>query len=74
MGTRITTKGQVTVPKDVRDRMGVKPGDEIEFVEEGGEFKLRKAVRRAGIRKYRGYLKRLAGTASDELVVEMRDG
>jgi len=27
----VTTKGQVTIPKPVRDRLGVKPGDEIKF-------------------------------------------
>jgi AbrB family looped-hinge helix DNA binding protein len=30
MGT-ITTKGQVTIPKAVRDRLGVKPGDQVTF-------------------------------------------
>lgn len=29
--TTITIKGQVTIPKPVRDRLGVKPGDEIAF-------------------------------------------
>lgn len=29
--TTITTKGQVTIPKPVRDRLGVKPGDEVSF-------------------------------------------
>jgi antitoxin PrlF len=29
--TTITTKGQVTIPKPVRDRLGVKPGDEVTF-------------------------------------------
>jgi antitoxin PrlF len=28
----ITTKGQTTVPKEVRDHLGLKPGDKIEFV------------------------------------------
>jgi antitoxin PrlF len=28
----ITTKGQTTVPKEVRDHLGLKPGDMIEFV------------------------------------------
>jgi antitoxin PrlF len=28
----ITTKGQTTVPKEVRDHLGLKPGDQIEFV------------------------------------------
>lgn len=30
---RITSKGQVTIPKAIRERLGVKPGDEVEFVE-----------------------------------------
>lgn len=29
----ITTKGQITIPKDVRSRLGVKTGDRVEFVE-----------------------------------------
>lgn len=37
---RMTTKGQVTVPKHVRKAMGLKPGSEIGFEEEDGEFKL----------------------------------
>jgi antitoxin PrlF len=28
---RITSKGQITVPKEVRDRLGVQPGDALEF-------------------------------------------
>ncbi|WP_048645029.1 AbrB/MazE/SpoVT family DNA-binding domain-containing protein [Nitratireductor soli] len=33
---KITTKGQITLPKEVRDRHGLKPGDRVEFVEENG--------------------------------------
>jgi AbrB family looped-hinge helix DNA binding protein len=29
---RLTSKGQVTIPIEVRDEFGLKPGDEIEFV------------------------------------------
>jgi antitoxin PrlF len=29
---RMTSKGQVTIPKRVRDYLGLKPGSEIEFV------------------------------------------
>ena len=28
----ITSKGQTTIPKDVRDRLHLKPGDRVEFV------------------------------------------
>jgi len=31
---RITTKGQVTIPKEIRDKFGVKPGNNVEFVVE----------------------------------------
>ncbi|RWN23231.1 MAG: AbrB/MazE/SpoVT family DNA-binding domain-containing protein [Mesorhizobium sp.] len=29
---RVTTKGQVTIPKPIRDRLGIAPGSEVEFV------------------------------------------
>lgn len=32
MGNALTVKGQVTIPKRVRDALGLKPGDEVEFV------------------------------------------
>ena len=38
MQATITSKGQVTVPKSIRDRLHLKPGDKIDFVleEDGG--------------------------------------
>jgi antitoxin PrlF len=39
----LTTKGQVTIPKDVRDRLELKPGDRLDFlVEEDGSVRVRK--------------------------------
>lgn len=29
---RVTEKGQVTIPKDIRDRYGILPGAEVEFI------------------------------------------
>ena len=29
--TKITTKGQTTIPQDVREILGVKPGDNVEW-------------------------------------------
>jgi antitoxin PrlF len=35
---RLTSQGQITVPKAVRDALGARPGDEIEFVPRGDEL------------------------------------
>ena len=34
---RITTKGQVTIPQDIRERFGLLPHTEVEFVVEGDD-------------------------------------
>jgi antitoxin PrlF len=31
MATKVTSKGQVTVPKPVRDHLGIVPGSEVQF-------------------------------------------
>ena len=35
LGTQLTTKGQVTVPKDVRDALHLDAGDKVYFVTDG---------------------------------------
>ena len=39
---KITSKGQVTIPKGIRDEFGLLPGTDVEFVAEEGEVKVRK--------------------------------
>lgn len=39
----ITSKGQVTVPKPIRERLGLKQGDRIEFVAENRHTLVRRA-------------------------------
>ena len=42
----ITSKGQITIPKEVRDALGVGAGDRVEFVaEEEGVYKVVAATR-----------------------------
>ena len=31
MGSRVTRKGQVTIPKRIRDHLGIEPGSVIDF-------------------------------------------
>ena len=37
----LTSKGQMTLPKDVRDDLNLKPGDKVEFVKIEGRYELR---------------------------------
>jgi antitoxin PrlF len=39
---RITEKGQVTIPKDLRDALGLGAGSEVEFTREGSTLMVRK--------------------------------
>jgi antitoxin MazE len=36
--TTITKKGQVSIPKEIREKLGLKPGDRIEFIIENGKL------------------------------------
>ena len=35
---KVTSKGQITIPIDIRRRLGVKEGDKILFIEEQGKI------------------------------------
>ncbi len=70
--TKLTSKGQVTIPKSVRERLGLRIGDEIEFVDDGAGFRVQKRVLTSPFEKYVGHLRELAGQDPDELVTEMR--
>jgi AbrB family looped-hinge helix DNA binding protein len=42
---KITSKGQVTIPKEIREEFGLLPGTEVEFVsDDDGEVRVRKTV------------------------------
>ena len=52
----MTVKGQVTVPKDIRDAFGWKVGDEVAFLREADGVKIIRAPRR---RRGRAIVERL---------------
>lgn len=42
----ITSKGQITIPKDVRDELGLQPGSRVHFVRnEAGVYELHREAR-----------------------------
>lgn len=42
--TRLTKKGQVTIPAGIRRRLGLKPGDRVRFEVDGEEVRIRPAT------------------------------
>lgn len=62
MANHVTSKGQVTIPKEVRDRLGLTPGSAVAFeLTEAGDVVLRRAVaRREAQRAGRGPKSRFA--------------
>ena len=37
---KVTTKGQVTIPLEIREQLDIQPGDEVEFIVEGNAVKM----------------------------------
>ena len=67
---RITSKGQVTIPLEIRERLGLMPETEVEFRVEGNAVRLVKAHSR--VRQTRGgsVVGRLRGSADVRMTTE----
>lgn len=65
---RITSKGQVTIPQEIRNRLGLLPHTKVEFELAGDHARIRKA-RRAPVEGARGSmaLEILRGTADTRM-------
>jgi AbrB family looped-hinge helix DNA binding protein len=46
--TRVTRKGQVTIPKELREEFGLEEGDELRWEQTEDGIRVRKATRSAG--------------------------
>jgi AbrB family looped-hinge helix DNA binding protein len=61
----VTSKGQITIPVSVRERLGIEAGDRVEFVElADGEFLLKPAS--SDVRALKGLLRRPKASVSVE--------
>jgi AbrB family looped-hinge helix DNA binding protein len=61
---RVTEKGQVTIPKEIRDRLGIGPGSEVDFVERDAVVLLerREVAPQAGEQSFDEWAASVAGT------------
>lgn len=51
---RITSKGQITVPHEIRRALGVRPGDKLLFEKDGGGVRVRPVRTKSPFERYRG--------------------
>ena len=70
---KLTQKGQVTIPKAIRQALGVAPRDEVEFrVTQDRQVIVARASTPSPFAKYVGYLAHKTGQNPDQIVSELR--
>jgi AbrB family looped-hinge helix DNA binding protein len=70
MRSVVSEKGQVTIPKRLRDRLGIRPGQVLDFDEEAGRLVARKVAVADPLDAAYGMLAGLGRT--DALIRELR--
>jgi AbrB family looped-hinge helix DNA binding protein len=65
---RLTSKGQVTIPQDIRDRLGLLPHTEVEFEIDGDAVRIRPARRSTS--RGDALIARMRGSASTGLTTD----
>jgi AbrB family looped-hinge helix DNA binding protein len=72
----ISSKGQVTVPQEIRNRLGLAAGDRVEFVIKGENTVIRPVRSDPNpFEKYRGILRTFSGGSKEinEWIADLRD-
>lgn len=77
MTHKVGAKGQVVIPKAIRDEIGIQPGDEVTFEPDGAEVRVRRVEtdpthRAHAVKSLRGIWADLSGGGTEELLEERR--
>ena len=65
---KITAKGQVTIPIEIRERLGLQPATEVAFEVSGGAVRIRKVRGRNG--RGRSLVSHMKGKATTRLTTD----
>jgi AbrB family looped-hinge helix DNA binding protein len=72
----VTSRGQITIPMEIRNHLGLKEGDRLAFINDGGEIILRlNRGRKNPFAAYAGALASIKGGTKEvnTWVAELRD-
>lgn len=72
MNAIVSEKGQVTIPKNIRDRLALNPGTVLEFTAENGRLIARKKEEADVFGKWRGRGKLPAGKTTNDYILAIR--
>ena len=75
---RLSSKGQVTIPAELRRKYGLLPGDNVEFVEDRGTLRIvhgdrTNSLGQRMVERMRGAATK-GGSSTDDLMALFRDG
>lgn len=70
MKTVVSEKGQITIPKPLRVRLGIRKGQVLEVKEERGRLVMSKQGRRDPVDELFGILK--LGRPTDQIIADLR--
>jgi AbrB family looped-hinge helix DNA binding protein len=70
MKANVSARGQVVIPKPIRDRLGIRPGAVLDFSAEGGRLVATKVTPRSPVDAVYGILK--SRRSSDEILADLR--
>ena len=71
---RVTTKGQVTIPQDIRRRLGIEPGSEVDFQVDGDAVRLVRRVTGGGAAVVARMRARSLSMTTEEILALTRSG
>lgn len=75
MKATLSEKGQVTIPKPLREALGLRTGSRLDFQEEAGRLVVTKVLTQSPLEKWRGRGALPGGTGDvDAYLGRVRDG
>lgn len=67
---RVTTKGQVTIPLHIREKLDITPNSDVDFLEKGGKVYLTKSDQSSKSRLPKNKFRRFRGIATVKMSTE----
>jgi AbrB family looped-hinge helix DNA binding protein len=72
MRTRVTSEGELMVPSELVERLGLHPGDEVDLIERDDGVLIGRHRRQSAFDRWVGFLKGTDSRTPDEIVSDLR--